>query len=114
MFVMTQSTNSSARRMQSDSLPKQMVVGAVIAFILMFVFLLGIPGNPAWGRFWKVRPFVVISFAGAAGGVFYYLLSPLRRRGGWRKVAAVSLSLTVYIIGLWLGAVLGLDGTLWD
>ena len=33
---------------------------------------------------------------------------------GLNKVLVIVLSLFVYVVGLWLGAVLGLDGTLWD
>ena len=92
---------------------KPAIIGAAIALTLMIIFLWGVQGNPAWGQFWKVRPFVVITFAGAGGGLFYYVMNALRARGGWRRAVAEILSIIVYIIGLWLGTVVGLDGTLW-
>jgi hypothetical protein len=48
------------------------------------------------------------------GGLFYYIMGPLRYQGGWKKIIAVTISLIVYFIGLWMGTILGLDGTLWD
>lgn len=33
---------------------------------------------------------------------------------GLNKIAATILSVIIFIIGLWMGIVLGLDGTLWD
>jgi hypothetical protein len=66
------------------------------------------------GSFLMIRPLVIVPIAGAMGGVAYYVLDNLRRYGGWRKNAANILSVIVYTIGLWLGTVLGLAGTLWD
>jgi hypothetical protein len=71
--------------------------------------------KPEWGKFWMVRPFLIITAAGAlGGGVSYYLMDHLRSMGGWKTVLAYLLSIIGYLIALWLGAVLGLDGTLWN
>jgi hypothetical protein len=48
------------------------------------------------------------------GGAFYYLMDHLLYKGGWRKPMVYILSLIGYIIALWFGTVLGLDGTLWN
>jgi hypothetical protein len=48
------------------------------------------------------------------GGVFYYLMDHQRSKGGWKTVLAYAISFIGYIIALWLDAVLGLDGTLWN
>jgi len=55
-----------------------------------------------------------ISFAGALGGFFYYQLDFLRVRGGWNILAANFVSLIIFLFGLWMGTVLGLNGTLWN
>lgn len=95
-------------------LGKRMLLGAGIAFILILVFLLPIRDpKPEWGRLWMMRPLIIVPLAGAAGGAFYYFMEYLSYMGGWRKVLATVVSLLVYIIGLWLGTVLGLAGTLW-
>lgn len=97
------------------SVTKRMLQGAGIAFVLIALFLISAgAGNPDWPRFWMIRPLLIVPLAGALGGVFYFNMDHLRDRGGWRKVLANILSLLVYLVVLWLGTVLGLDGTWWD
>lgn len=98
------------------SLSKRMLLGGGIALILITAFLLPVfdDPKPEWGKLWMIRPLVIVSLAGAAGGGFYYFMDDLRLKGGLAKVLANLLSLLVYIVALWLGSVLGLDGTLWD
>jgi hypothetical protein len=112
---MTQGNNSTTRSIQSTSLAKCIFIGGGIALALITIFLLkaGSP-DPGWPKFWQIRPLVIVPLAGAAGGVCYYLMNPMRNQGGWQKIVANILSLLVYIIGLWMGTVLGLDGTMWD
>ncbi|MFN2457964.1 MAG: hypothetical protein ABR502_07175, partial [Chitinophagaceae bacterium] len=69
--------------------------------------------NPEWGKYWMIRPFIITPLAGAMGGAFYALMDHQSSRDFSRTVA-ILLSFVVYIIGLWLGAVLGLDGTMWN
>lgn len=92
-----------------------MLQGAGIAFPLILLFLVSAgAGDPDWPRFWMIRPLVIVPLAGALGGVFYYNMDHLRDQGGSRKALANVLSLLVYLVVLWLGTVLGLDGTWWD
>ncbi|HTF27465.1 MAG TPA: hypothetical protein VK625_01405, partial [Flavitalea sp.] len=70
--------------------------------------------DPDWGKLWIIKPLIVVPLAGALGAVFYYFMDNLRYQGGGRKISAEILSLIVYVIVLWLGVVLGLDGTWWD
>lgn len=97
------------------SVGKRAWQGGLVAFILIAAFLAtaGAP-NPAWPRFWWIRPLVMVPLAGAAGGVFFYFLDFIRCQGGWKKLLAIITGLVVYIIALWLGTVLGLDGTMWN
>jgi len=102
---------------QTSRFPLQacLVIGAVIGLILMGLFLSGVSNpDPAWGGTWMLRPLVFIANAGAGGGAVYYLLNRNPNRRGWRAVAFVALGIIVYIAALFFGAVLGLDGTLWD
>lgn len=98
----------------SAPVSKRILQGAAIAliFISLFLYSTGEP-NPEWPRFWMIRPLIIVPVAGALGGVFFYFMDHLRFQGGWMKVLATLLSVTGYIIALWLGTVLGLDGTMW-
>lgn len=103
------------RLLHPTSLGKRALQGAGIAFVLIAVFLLKADEpDPAWHKLWMLRPLLVVSAAGAAGGVFYYFMDYLRYQKGWKKVLANVASLIVYIVGLWLGTILGLDGTMWN
>ncbi|WP_420150491.1 potassium transporter KefB [Spirosoma sp.] len=91
------------------------LVGASIAFVLISIFLLGVKNpDPNWPRFWMIRPLVIVPLAGAVGGICHYVLDYLRHQKRWNKLLITIASLIIYVIGLWIGTVLGLDGTLWD
>lgn len=112
---MTQRNNSATQSVHPAPIGKRMLQGAGIALILIITFLLS-AGDPKheWGKLWMIKPLVVVPSAGALGGAFYYFMDHLRGQGGWRMVLAVILSLIGHIILLWLGMVLGLNGTWWD
>lgn len=95
-------------------LRKSMLMGAALGFILILFFLLS-AGEPDlhWARFWFVRPLILVPLAGSVGGMFYYLIT-LRYQFGWRKHLTRIVGCMGYLLVLWLGTVLGLDGTWWD
>ncbi|QHV95294.1 potassium transporter KefB [Spirosoma endbachense] len=112
---MTQRTKLTTPTIHSASVGKRMIQGAAIALILIALFLLPVSEpDPAWGKLWMIKPLLIVPVAGAIGGAIYYLLDHLRYQGGWKKTLAYPLSLIGYIIVLWLGTVLGLNGTLWN
>jgi hypothetical protein len=91
--------------------------GVAIAFILLTLFLIVnfIFLDPPEIGYWTLISYLTVSFGGAMGGIFFYLLQPFRNMGGWKKAAANVLSCIVYIIGLWISLVIALALTgLWD
>lgn len=112
---MTQTNNLPTKSIHPVSVAKPMIIGAIIglAVILVFLFSAG-AGRPEWGAYWRIRPLIITPFAGAMGGLVYYFLGFLRVQGGWKAVLANVASLLIFIIGLWMGIVLGLVGTLWN
>jgi len=96
------------------SLGKRMLLGGIIGLLLISLFLVAGTPNPEWGKFWRIRPLILVPFAGAMGGLCNYLLMRFHRRYGLHKMVAGILSLLVFIVGLWIGIVLGLAGTYWD
>lgn len=90
------------------------LIGAGIALALISFVVFGADcASPEWGQWWRVRPLIITPLAGAMGGVFFYVMDLMACRGMNRTVA-VLLSIVVYVIGLWLGTVLGLVGTMWN
>lgn len=100
---------------RTNLIAKRMMIGAAVALILISALLITVKNaDPAWGRLWFLRPLIVVPLAGAMGGLFYHLMEGLRKRGGWNTIIANIISVLVYVFILWVGTILGLDGTLWD
>ena len=112
---MTQKNSLTKQPNQPVSLTKSILVGAGIALMVIsfFLFMAG-EGQPEWGKFWMIRPLIIVPLAGTMGGAVYHFMDHLSHEGVLNKIVAVILSLVIYIIALWLGIILGLDGTLWD
>lgn len=111
---MEQKSNHITNPGRSTSLSMRVLIGGGIALLLISFFLLtaGEP-NPEWPNLWRVKPLIIVPLAGATGGLFFHLVNP-NRYTNWRKILAYVLCLVVYIIGLWMGTVLGLNGTYWN
>lgn len=94
---------------------KRAIIGAVINLALISFFLSGVDyRDPSWHPLWFIRPLIVVPFAGAVGGVVFHLKDYISQQLGWNKHVVTVLCLIIYIIGIWMGFVLGLDGTLWN
>lgn len=92
---------------------KNILTGAGIALLLISVFLWGADEpKPEWGKLWMIKPLVMVPIAGGLGGLLFYFIT--RNQGGWRKALAVVLGAILFIMVLWVGTVLGLNGTWWD
>ncbi len=99
----------------SSALAKRMLIGAIIGLAIISIFIFNVPDpRPEWGALWRVRPLIITPLAGAICGACYHVINALLYQTSQRKILAVVLGVLVYIVGLWLGTVLGLDGTLWD
>jgi hypothetical protein len=111
---MTQTENLTTS-FDGGALIKVMLIGAVVGIIPMAIFLLGVNNpDPSWGNTWIIKPLVMVPLAGATGGTFYYFMQLLRNQYNWNKILVNVLCFVVYIVGLFLGSVLGMDGTLWN
>lgn len=111
---MTQKDNAGLQ-LDPPSLMKRMAVGAGIGLVLisLFLFTAGTP-DPAWPRLWRIQPLIIVPLAGAMGGLCNYFLVHFHHLIRLNKTIAIILSVIVFVIGLWLGTILGLDGTYWD
>ena len=90
---------------------KRILQGAGLALILVGIFLLlGKNPDPAAGRKWMILPLIIVPICGAIGGLFYYMMDPLRYQGGWKKTLANVSSVLVYIFLILFGLIVGLSG----
>jgi len=94
---------------------KRAIIGAVINFLLISLFLAGADyRDPSWPALWFIRPLIIVPFAGAVGGIVFHLKDYIAQQLEWNKHVVTVLCLIIYVVGLWMGFVLGLDGTYWD
>lgn len=106
--------NISAHENQPVSWVIPVAVGAFIALLVISFFVFGVDHpHPDWGKYWQIRPLIVTPLAGAMGGAFYVFMDYQASRG-FNRTLAILLSIVIYFIGLWLGTVLGLAGTMWN
>lgn len=111
---MTTQNESQNQSNQTITFVKPMLIGAAIALLVISFFVFGADHpNPTWGKFWQIRPLLITPLAGATGGAFYAFMQNQATRG-FNKILAVLISLIVYLVGLWMGIVLGLAGTMWN
>ncbi|NDK56595.1 potassium transporter KefB [Pontibacter fetidus] len=99
---------------QQPSFMVPVITGAVFALLVISFFVFGADNPPAeWGKYWQIRPLIITPLAGAIGGTCYAFLNYQSNRG-FNRTLAVILGLVIYFVGLWLGTVLGLAGTMWN
>lgn len=111
---MTNQSNLETSSFSYTSYIKPILIGAGIALIAISFFVFGVDQpNPEWPEYWRVRPLIITPLAGAVGGAFYAFLN-YHNPMGINKTVAFLLSILIYIIGLWMGSILGLVGTMWN
>lgn len=111
---MTQKNSFTARSFNRNLLIRNILVGAGVALIAILFFIVGVESQPDWPELWRIKPLLLTPLAGAFGGALAYFSNRILQQAGLNKILALIVSLVCYLIVLWLGIVLGLNGTMWD
>lgn len=112
---MTAKNNLTTVSFNSTLFLKRVLIGTAIGLAVILFFVLRVnPNHPDWGQYWLVQPLIVTPLAGAAAGACNHFLDFLRKQGASQKIVANVLAVLIYIVGLWMGIVLGLHGTMWN
>lgn len=112
---MVQTNNTLMQSVKPAAFAKSALIGWGIALVVILLFILPVKHpRPEWGQLWMIRPLIITPIAGAVGGACFYFLDLLRQHYRWNLFVTAALSTLIYIIGLWMGIVLGLVGTLWN
>lgn len=108
--------NSTISKFRQPLLVKRVLAGGVIGLAVISLFVVPSLASPdaEWSKYWFIRPFIITPLAGAAGGVVFHLIGPEKRNGTGLKILSYVAAALISLVGLWLGIVLGLDGTLWN
>ncbi len=114
-MTMTPISSFSSSSFFTASFVRHLVVGATLALLLISFFLAGVKHpNPSWPAYWMVRPLVLVPVAGALGGGFVYVVRQWGQQETWKKVVATLIGVFGYLVAVWIGTIVGLDGTLWN
>jgi hypothetical protein len=93
----------------------RMLIGALIGLAIISLFIFSIDGpNPAWGDYWRVKPLIITPLVSAFGFLSFYLKEYINPKSDAGKIVVFLISTLAFVVALWLGTVLGLDGTLWN
>lgn len=112
---MTERINSGYVPIQWGFYAKAMLIGAAIGLLGISFFVFGVDNpDPAWGPNWMVKPLIVTPVVAAMGGAFFAFLTPMRRQSGWVMALGFVMSIFGFLIALWMGFILGLNGTMWN
>ncbi len=112
---MTTNQNLTQRPIFTKLLLFRMLLGTLIGLGLISLFVFGVDHpSPDWPKYWRVRPLIITPLSGAAGAAFFHFTSLMRYRAEWMRLLANIFSFIVFVIGLWMGIVLGLVGTMWN
>ena len=93
---------------------RRALIGGSIALVLISLLIFGAQAETVWPKLWFVRPLIIVPLAGASGGAFYHFMDKKFPQKGWLKGFSIVISMFVYAVALWMGTIIGLDGTLWD
>jgi hypothetical protein len=112
---MTLTDNLTSGPIFTSALRKRMMIGAGIGLLVISFFIFGAGHEKAaWGDYWRVKPLLLTPFIGAIAGLCFDATERLRQIDGWSGRLFTILSYIGYVLGLWIGIVLGLNGTMWN
>lgn len=96
-------------------LVSMMALGYIIALTFVGFIILSVDyPKPEWSEYWFVRPLIITPIAGAFGGACCYLINTFSIQNSFAKLLRIVFSILVFVFFIWIGTILGLDGTLWN
>ncbi|MEC7755604.1 MAG: potassium transporter KefB [Bacteroidota bacterium] len=99
----------------SRGLMKRMLIGGIIGLVLITLFLISVDHpDPAWKKFWFIKPLIITPIAAAMGGGLHFYVDKIFSTNNWSRALAFILGTLGFVVALWLGTVLGLNGTYWN
>jgi len=112
---MAQKNHAVAPAIFSEKLIIRMIIGTIVGLAVISFFIFRVPHpRPEWGEMWRVRPLIVTPLMGAMCGAGFHVVTCLFYQRGWQRVFGVVLAVLGCIVGMWMGIILGLHGTMWN
>lgn len=90
-------------------------IGALIGLVVISILLAtNRHSSPTWGKWWQLKPIFVVSLTGAFAGSLIYHIHPKKPFSKWKLFLFLILSIVGFLVSIWFGIIVGLDGTLWN
>jgi len=103
------------KQVSLNSLLLRLLFGAVLGFILISFFVFGVDNpNPDWGDNWKIKPLIITPLVVAFGTLALYLKYIIQFQTKIMNDMVYLFSIILFIISIWMGIILGLNGTMWN
>jgi hypothetical protein len=107
--------NFNMTAINKNHLSIMIVFGFALALAFVGFIILSVDNpKPEWSDYWFVRPLLITPIIGGFGGASCYLINTVVIQNSFVKLLRILFSIIVFIFFIWIGTVLGLDGTLWN
>lgn len=101
-------------RRDKQSFIKAAMTGGIVGLVIISVFVFTAETKQEWGTLWQIKPLVITPLVAALGGGAFYATLSFFSANRWPKALGMTIGVLAFMVALWLGVVLGLNGTLWD
>lgn len=111
---MTHEQHFTNERRDKQSLTRAVMTGGIVGLAIISVFVFTAETKQEWGTLWRIKPLVITPLVTALGGGAFYTTLSFFSANRWSKTLGMTIGVLAFTVALWLGVVLGLNGTLWD
>ena len=68
----------------------------------------------SWGPNWYIKPMLVLSFVASIGSIPFYFANQYEASNHSKKILAYLGATLFLLFFIWIGIILGFDGTIWN
>lgn len=107
--------NSIFRQIDMRAVLIRMLIGGLIGLAIICFFVFGVDKpDPSWPTNWRLRPLITTPIVAAFGGIAFYLVPFVKPQNTAIRIMLYIFSGFAFLVALWMGIILGLDGTMWN
>lgn len=112
---MTNQLFLNIKQVRPATIAKTMALGLILGLVIISLFVFGV-NNPKqeWGTNWRMQPLILTPIVVAFGSLAFFANRIFMPQTKTAKVLLSVASIIAFIISIWLGIIIGLNGTLWN
>ncbi|MDA3614427.1 LrgB family protein [Polluticaenibacter yanchengensis] len=103
------------RQISAATIAKTMLTGLVTGLVIisLFVFTVNNP-KPEWGNNWRMQPLLLTPLVVAFGSLVFFANRIFQPQNKTVKTLLLIGSIIAFVFSIWIGIIIGLNGTLWN